>query len=192
LITAARLELRATRLLAGENLPAPAEEKMAAARQVLGEIEGELRRAIYDLHPPILDAVGLAPAIEKYVTRFQEFSGIPTRFQITGFPRRLQSSMEIAIFRIVEESLHNIVTHAEATNASVSLDFGSDRLCIIVEDDGHGFSATLPVQSQSNSGLGLFGMQERIRNLNGHMEVESERGHGTRLIFQLPIGEAES
>ncbi|CAG0962012.1 partial Oxygen sensor histidine kinase NreB, partial [Anaerolineae bacterium] len=118
LIAGARLELTATRVVAGAGLPPLAIKKLDALWGILDEMERELRRAIYDLQPPLLDAVGLTLALQKYVVAFQELSGIDCQVMLTGTSYRLPSATEIAVFRIVEESLHNILSHARANKAS--------------------------------------------------------------------------
>lgn len=187
LIAGARLELTATRVVAGAGLPPLAIEKMDALRGILDEMEKELRRAIYDLQPPILDAVGLKPALQKYVVAFQKLSGIHCEMQFTGAPYRLPPATEIAVFRIVEEGLHNVMSHAQASQASVTLDFSPAQLHITVQDDGRGFDGEQPKKNGDGKGLGLLGMRERVKGLHGKMQVWSAPGRGTRITFQLPV-----
>lgn len=187
LITAARFELKATRVVAGSGLPPLAQEKMDALREILDKMESELRRAIYDLQPPMLDAVGLIPALQKHVVAFQELSGVDCRIQLGGTPYRLPPATEIAVFRLVEESLHNVLSHAKANRAVVSVDFSPMLLCVTVHDDGQGFDYDARRKNGSRKGLGLLGMRERVKSLNGGMEVWSAPGQGTRLTFRLPL-----
>ncbi len=187
LIAGARLELKATRVVAGDSLPPQALEKMDALRGILDEMERELRHAIYNLQPPVLDAIGLTPALHKYILGFQELSGIGCQMQSTGTPRRLMPATEIAVFRIVEESLHNIMSHSNARQCAVSLDFSPAQLCVTVQDDGQGLPPELTKQNGSGQGLGLLSMRERVKGLNGDMQVQSAPGHGTRLTFRIPL-----
>jgi len=187
LITAARLELKATRVVAASGLPPLALEKMDALREILDEMERELRHAIYDLQPPMLDAVGLVPALQKHAVAFQALSGITCQMQFTGTPYRLPPTTEITVFRLVEESLQNVLSHAHANKASVTLDFAPALLCVTVQDDGQGFDYEQRRKDGSGKGLGLLGMRERIKSLNGSMEVRSAPGQGTRLGFRLPL-----
>ncbi len=187
LITASRYELQAAKVVAGSGLARGALDKLNAARQILEEIEKEIRRSIYDLHPPILDAVGLAPAVQKYTNVFEQLSGITCEFQITGSPSRLPQRTEIAVFRIVEEALQNVATHAGARSTSVRLDFQPTALQVTVRDDGQGFDYEHWTQKRNGNHLGLLGMQERVVSLGGKMEVWSEPEHGTRVEFRLPL-----
>jgi two-component system sensor histidine kinase DegS len=166
-------------------------EKLDALRGILDEMERELRRAIYDLQPPILDAVGLKPALQKYVVAFEKLSGIHCEMQFTGASYRLPPPTEIAVFRIVEESLHNVMSHAQASKVYVMLDFTPDRLCITVQDNGQGFGSEQPRANGNGKGLGLLGMRERVKGLNGEMQIASVPGQGTRLSFQLPVAAGE-
>jgi signal transduction histidine kinase len=192
LITAARFELKATRVVAGSRLPPHASEKMDALRGILDEMEKELRRAIYDLQPPMLDAVGLVPALQKHAVAFQKLSGITCQMHCTGTPYRLPPATEITVFRLVEESLHNVMSHARASTASVTLDFAPALLCVTVQDNGEGFNYEEGRKNGSGKGLGLLGMRERVTSLKGKMEVWSAPGQGTRLVFRLPLTKARS
>ncbi|MBI5031668.1 MAG: GAF domain-containing sensor histidine kinase [Chloroflexi bacterium] len=187
LIAGARLELTATRVVAGVGLSPLATKKMDALWGILDEMEKEMRRAIYDLQPPILDAVGLTPALSKYVGTFKELAGIDCQMQFTGTPFRLPPATEIAVFRIVEESLHNVMSHAQARKAVVTLDFSPTLLNVTVEDDGQGFDIEQRRNNGNGTGLGLLSMRERVKVLNGKMHVSSKIGQGTRLVFSLPI-----
>jgi len=187
LITAARYELKAAHVATEAGLPPKIKEKLTAVREVLGEIEHEIRRAIYDLSPPILDIIGLVPALQKYVQDFRELSGVTAQIEVTGHPTRLQPATERAIFRIVEESLLNVASHAGAETALVILDFQPKVLRVVVEDYGKGFNHGQWFRNSQGEHLGLLGMQERIAGLGGQMELVSTPGQGTRLTFCAPI-----
>jgi signal transduction histidine kinase len=187
LITAVRYELQATKVAVGSGSTEAAHEKLHAAREMLEEMEREIRGAIYDLHPPMLDTVGLIPALEKYVSGFRDLSGIACHVQVAGVPCQLPPSTEVAIFRMVEEALHNVAAHAEAGTACVIVDFRPAMLYITVQDDGRGFNYQLWADSRDGKHLGLVGTQERVESLGGKMEVRSKPGHGTRVMFRLPV-----
>ncbi len=187
LVSAIKFELRAARVAAGDTLNEPAQEKLDAAHEVVDEIEREIRRTIYDLHPAILDSVGLVPALEKFVGRFQEVTGIQCAIQTAGTALRLPPPTEITIYRLVEEALHNVATHANARSAIVNMDFQPSALGVSVQDDGQGFDFQRWQQGRNGRHLGLIGMQERVTSLNGEMSIHSELGRGTRLTFHLPL-----
>lgn len=192
LITAARYELKAAKVAAESGSAAGMQERFRATREVLDEIEQEIRRAIYDLTPPILDATGLVPVLQKYASSFQALSGITTHLQVIGTPFRLQPAAERAVFRLVEEALHNVATHAVAEMASVILDFQPVMLRVVVQDNGRGFNYGQWIKKPCGEHLGLLGMQERAASLGGEMEVSSTPGHGTWVTFRLPAQGAEA
>ena len=189
LITAARYELRAARVVGGTQLPNLTHEKLDAARQVLEDAEKEIRNAIYDLHSPILDAAGLVPALQKYSSRFQERAGIACAVSVIGAVYRLPEPTEVAAFRMVEEAIQNVATHSGAERAAIIIEFAPTVFCVTVQDNGQGFDYRKWMARQHAKHLGLVGMQERVRNLGGKMQVWSELGKGTRVQFELPITE---
>ncbi|MBI4788927.1 MAG: GAF domain-containing sensor histidine kinase [Chloroflexi bacterium] len=189
LITSARWEIQTAQAFAGTELKSAARDGLAAAHELLDEIEKQIRRAIYNLHPPILDAVGLGSALQSYVNQFQRVSGIACRLEISGKALRLPIQAESSIYHLVEEALANIAAHAQATESSVALDYRDATLDITVEDNGCGFDPDPWLQDARRNGshLGLLSMQERAKSLVGSMDVESAPGCGTRLIFRIPI-----
>ncbi len=191
LITAARFELQAAKAVGRGDVTAAAADKLNTAQQALDEMEKEIRRAIYDLHPPVLDAVGLAPALQRHMKNFQQLAGIACELRAKGAPYRLPSATEIAVFRMVEQALQNIAAHAQANSAMITMDYGVDTLCVSVEDNGQGFDYAGWVQGHGGTHLGLLGMRERIQTMGGRLQVWSEPGKGTRVTFQLPIVQGE-
>lgn len=187
LITAARYELQAAKVAIGSELAAIAQEKLNAARELLNEIERELRYAIHDLHPSTLDSVSLLPALLKYANSFQELSGIACDVRVIGVPCRLVPRAEESVFFIVGEALRNVAAHAAAQAASVIMDFQPTMLCVTVQDDGQGFDYQRWAESRNGEHLGLMGMQERVESLGGRMEVWSKLGHGTRVMLRVPV-----
>ncbi len=189
MVTAVRYELRAMQIVGGADCKPAVQDKIAAARELLDEMEREIRHAIYNLHPPSLDAGGLSPALQNYIKRFQQVSGLECHFDIAGAPVRLPVQSESSIYRLVEEALANVATHAEASTLSVLLQYEPSMLSVVVEDNGCGFDAQAWLQNanDSRSHLGLLSMQERATTLGGSMDVESAPGCGTRLIFRLPV-----
>ena len=119
--------------------PQSAAEKLAVVQKLLGQMEEEVRRTIHDLHPPLLDLAGLAPAIKKYARSYEETWGIPCSVQVQGTPAPLPSHAEVAIYRIVQEALVNVRTHSGSHQAHVLLDYRPEVLRVMVQDDGRGF-----------------------------------------------------
>ncbi len=165
--------------------PERAAESLARAQQLLSEVEVEIRRVIYDLHPPVLDAMGLVVALKRFAATFTAAFNIGCEIQVVGRPRRLPKEIEIAIFRILQAALHNVASHAKATHAQVCFDFGADWLKTSIEDDGIGFdpAATLAAPGEH---LGLIGMKERAEGLGAELIVNSTVGQGTKIELRLP------
>ena len=185
LITALRYELKAARVTWSNDQPEEALENLSQARELLDEMEQELRHVIYDLHPPALDAVDLVPALQKYTKNFEAISGIACDFRVTGTTYRLPSPLEVAIFRIVEQGLQNVAAHAGASETQIGLDFVQTGVELEIQDNGRGFEYS-EIQLTNHNHLGLVSMRERVRNLNGSMDVHSKPGASTRLVFFFP------
>jgi signal transduction histidine kinase len=166
--------------------PKSAVEKLAVVQRLLGQIEGEVRRTIHNLHPPYLDQAGLIQAVQKCANSFQEMWGIPCSVQIRGDPRRLPPHAEVAIYRIVQEALVNVGTHSGAQQAYVTLDYGSVALKVVVQDNGRGFDWRKALANPGKH-LGLIGMKERAESLGGRLEVRSSPGQGTTLLIEVPM-----
>ncbi len=165
--------------------PDRAAESLSRAQGLLSEVEVEIRRVIYDLHPPVLDAMGLVVALKRFAATFTAAFNIGCEIQVVGRPRRLPKGIEIAIFRIIQAALHNVASHAQAGHAYVRFDFGADWLTASIEDDGIGFDpeATLTAPGEH---LGLIGMKERAEGLRAELIVNSTPGKGTRIELRLP------
>jgi signal transduction histidine kinase len=181
-------ELQAAKVDMEARATGAAREKVDMARDLLKEIERELRQAIYDLRPALLDASGLAPALQKYVANFQELTGIQTQVQIVGAPIRLPSPIEVVIFRIAQEALHNVMAHAHAKTVNVTLDCQPTQLCLRIGDDGQGFELAESLAQQNNGHWGLLSMRERAAVIGGQLEVWSKRGEGARVTLCVPCG----
>jgi PAS domain S-box-containing protein len=149
-----------------------------------GILEGIHRLAV-NLRPASLDHLGLAEAITSLIELISQGSGITARFKILGTAvrERLTEDIEASIYRIVQESLTNVIRHAHATRADVILEWQDEKIVIIIEDDGVGFD----MQSARNADqLGLLGMQERAEMLGGALLIDSTPKMGTTLVVEIP------
>lgn len=165
--------------------PERAQERLRTALELMQQVEAEIRRTIYDLRPPILDAKGLVPALREYLARYREMTGIPCTLHVSGTPRRLRPEAEIAIYRVVQEALRNVQAHANATMAEVLVRFGPRSLWLMIRDDGRGFHPEAVIRDD-NHHLGLIGMRERIQNIGGQFDIETEPGRGTCIVIRAP------
>ncbi|HLO16055.1 MAG TPA: sensor histidine kinase, partial [Anaerolineales bacterium] len=147
----------------------------------------ELERLISDLRPSHLDDLGLCATLRWYAGKIQEHSSINVRVDIVGEERELDDAMKITIFRIIQESLNNIIKHAHASNANIYLRFEPKNVRINVRDNGIGFDLDRVKQRHtSRPSLGLAGMEERAALLGGTVSVQSRPGYGTEVEALIP------
>jgi signal transduction histidine kinase len=184
MIIGALYETQAARQAMSDD-PDRAAESLTRAQQLLAEVEVEIRRVIYDLHPPILDAMGLVVALKRLAATFTAAFNVECEIQVVGRSRRLPKEIEVAVFRIIQAALHNVASHAHARRAQVGFDFGSDWLKVRIEDDGVGFDPAA-VMTVPGEHLGLIGMKERAEGLGAELIVSSTPGAGTRVELRLP------
>src|SRR5229473_7163238 len=151
-------------------------------------IEG-IRRIIGKLSPLVLQELGLVAAIRKEAKDLARNTGVKTRVMISDEVGRLASGTEQAIYRVVQEALHNVAKHAQAKNVTVQLERADELVQVVVEDDGVG------IQSRSSNSrdhsFGLAGIKERIAMLGGTSRVISTKGKGTRIEISVPAGEGQ-
>ena len=147
----------------------------------------ELERLISDLRPSHLDDLGLSAALRWYAGKIQEHSTISIRVDIVGEEHNLDDAMKITIFRIIQESLNNIIKHAQASNVNIYLRFEEKNVRINVRDNGIGFDLDQVKQKRtSRASLGLAGMEERAALLGGTVIVQSRPGYGTEVEALIP------
>lgn len=147
----------------------------------------EISRVVYELRPTLLDDLGLIAAIEWLTDKHLDEARIKVSFETKGDRRMLLPPVEIALFRITQEAITNIVRHADATNVSVTLEFQENLVAIDIVDDGVGFRPErVGVSQETGRGFGLLGMKERAELLSGNLTVESEEGKGTRIHIEIP------
>jgi two-component system, NarL family, sensor kinase len=180
-LTALRLGLESLREIAW---PMPA---LASEARRVGNIAAELDRAIdfltWDLRPEPLDHLGLSAALEVLVKEWSERFGILAEYGSSGMTAStFPANVQINLYRIAQEALHNIAKHAHATLVTVSLERRENRVQLVIEDNGRGFNHLEPVPLGR---LGLVGMRERTDLINGELEIETSPGRGTTVFVRL-------
>lgn len=145
----------------------------------------EIRKVIFNLRPMALDDLGLIPTLRKLAQDFEDKTKIHTLFEVTGKEIRLSSSMEAAIYRLLQEALSNVHKHAEASRVSIVLSYMNDKLQISVNDNGKGFKRKPDNDDQAH--YGIIGMYERVDLLEGTIDIQSEPGKGTGIKIQIPL-----
>lgn len=148
----------------------------------------ELQRIISDLRPAHLDDLGLSATLRWYASRLQEMTRLNIKVDIDGEEHDLDETVKIAIFRIIQEALNNIIKHAQASSVSVSLDYKEKSVYILVRDNGIGFDMDAVKNRIGRVSLGLAGMAERAALLGGTVEVHSRHNYGTEVEAVIPYG----
>jgi len=161
----------------------PSRAALAELREHVVAALQNVRRLAVELRPAVLDDFGLVPALERLTESFAEQAGIRVAFHSALGDTRLPSEVETALYRVVQESLTNIVKHANACNVSVSLARRESGAAAVIEDDGAGFDP----RDVREDGVGLLGMRERLALLDGRLEVESRPGAGTTVVAEVPL-----
>ncbi|BAU26545.1 two-component system sensor histidine kinase DegS [Aneurinibacillus soli] len=144
----------------------------------------DVRKIIFDLRPMALDDLGLTPTLRKYLEEYEKRHHIETKLTLLSPERRLQSSIEVAVFRLIQESLNNTAKHANAKQVEVKLEFKPNKVLFMVADNGIGFEKQAKGERPQ---FGIMGMQERVKLLQGTMKIESKPGKGTILFFGIPL-----
>jgi len=167
--------------------PDRARAELNALKSAAAATFSDVKDFIFDLRPMMLDDLGVIPTLRRYAESFQEKSGIPIPITVTGVERRLDSHIEVTIFRGVQELLNNAVSHAQPTQVQVLLDMAPDRVMATVEDNGSGFNVEEALNS-SPQAIGLSALRERIEMLGGELNIQSKAGQGTKVVFSIPVG----
>jgi signal transduction histidine kinase len=162
----------------------PARLALAELRESVVSALQDVRRLAVELRPAVLDDFGLAPALERLTESFAEQTDIRIDFRSALGDMRLPSEVETALYRVVQESLTNIVKHAKADQVSVSLARKNATVAAVIEDNGAGFDS----RRVREEAIGLLGMRERLALLDGRLEVESRPGAGTTVVAEVPLG----
>jgi PAS domain S-box-containing protein len=169
------------------DLPSQAREQLHSISEVAAEVSSSIRDLSEQLHPSMLDILGLVPSLRSLCGEFSDQHNLQVHFVHDGIPEHVPTDVALCLFRITQEALRNVVKHSGAATAQVELSGQGDQIELCISDSGAGFR---PESANAASGLGLTSMQERLRSVGGQLSVESEPSHGTRIrvrITQRPI-----
>ncbi len=166
--------------------PDRARAELNALKSAAASTFNDVKNFIFDLRPMMLDDLGVVPTLRRYVESFQEKNNLPVAITVTGAERRLESHVEVTIFRGVQELLNNALSHAKATQIQVSVDMAQNQVTAVVEDNGSGFNAD-EVMMNANKTIGLSALRERIEMLGGELDIQSSLGQGARMTFTIPV-----
>jgi len=150
----------------------------------------QARRVVQDLRPDSLEKQSLCEAIKRTALHWGEETGIQVTAKATGNPLPLHPNIEVTLLRAVQEALHNIRKHAQATEVQLTLSYMGDVVMLDVQDDGVGLDGAEP--SPFSSGFGLQAMRERVEACDGTLTLESDPGEGTTVVITIPLSTEES
>jgi two-component system, NarL family, sensor histidine kinase DegS len=167
--------------------PARARAELNALKSGAAATFGAVKDFIFDLRPMMLDDLGVVPTLRRYIESFQEKNNVSVSLTSTGVERRLESHLEVTIFRTVQELLQNSRLHGQATEMEVQLDLDQRIVTTIVEDNGRGFNPDDSDRQNAGGGMGLVTLRERLEMLGGELTIRSQLGQGTRVEFRIPV-----
>jgi signal transduction histidine kinase len=167
-------------------LPPDRAQELQSTRKLLDQIEQRLRNLAHELRPPILDDLGLVPALEFLCDGVSKRWG----FRVTvhaSIDRDLPATVETTLYRITQEALTNIAKHAKATHARVSVQQAAHQIVCSIRDDGVGLDAAVLANGKCSRGLGLLEIQERTAALGGYLRLGPNETRGTDLTIEIPL-----
>ncbi len=169
--------------------PEKQKESLSEAQTIIDDLMTRIRTMSLDLRPPMLDDLGLLPALLAHFKRYTAQTGIQVAFQHQGMQERLSSKVDTEVYRIVQEALTNVARHARVTEVTVHILVQFGVVALKIRDEGIGFDPTLKTSSGQTSGL--VGIRERAVILGGHFTLHSVPKEGTELVIELPLEDSD-
>ena len=161
-----------------------ARNELKELRSLVRTSLAEVRKIIFDLRPMTLDDLGLVATIRRVLEGVEKRSGLISDLRVSGDAQRLDSHIEVGVFRIIQEAVTNVEKHAQARHVIVQLDYSFQFINAVVEDDGQGIADLEDIGEES---FGLMGIKERVHLLGGEVAIESVVGRGTRVKVKIPV-----
>jgi two-component system sensor histidine kinase UhpB len=165
--------------------------KIVETEALLTGIIEKIRELAYGLRPPMLEHLGLAESLKWMIETYFSGGRLVVDYRVDGETIRLDPELALALYRIAQEALTNVVKHARAARVRVRLHLASEAVRLEVHDDGCGFDTGV-VDAERKAGLGLASMRERMDHLHGHLELRSQPGKGSRLTVTCPLEIADA
>lgn len=184
-LTAIRIQLQLMETLLQKDRGRDDDKVYELAAKTMGMVDRcveEIRRAVNQLGPAVLDDVGLEQAVARAADDLREATGIEIQAHV-DLPGRLDASIETTAYRLLQEALTNVARHAQAQHVDLEVFVEGDRLLVRVHDDGAGFDPS----QRSTTSRGLRGMRERVALIGGELEINSVPGQGTQLEARIPL-----
>jgi two-component system, chemotaxis family, CheB/CheR fusion protein len=163
--------------------PGHIQSRLKALQARVVKASEETRHIAYELHPSVLDDLGLVASVRSLCREFSKRAGIRVDFTEAALPASVPRPEASCLYRVAQEGLQNIAKHAHAKHVAVSLTYAKDTLLLSIVDDGAGFDRT----AKGRGGLGLISMEERARLVNGKLSITAQAGHGTRIALEIAL-----
>jgi signal transduction histidine kinase len=167
----------------------PARQSLSDLERQSTQLSADLRHLSHELHPGALEHLGLLEALRERCDDFKQESGITVQLDVADAWRDVSDALALCLYRVAQEALRNVATHAKAQNVTISLGQLNGHVMMHVADDGCGFD---PTAKAGRPGLGLVSLNERVHMLGGALDVTAARGAGTRIAVTLPTGESHA
>jgi two-component system NarL family sensor kinase len=153
---------------------------------LINEVSDQLRTVAHSMMPEVLMKVGLTEALRDFCNNVSSSKRLTVKLQSYGMEKRLSSSTEINLFRIIQELVNNIIKHANATEAIIQINRQGNNLHLIIEDNGRGFDTT---EAEAKRSMGMSTVKSRVSYLNGKLTIDSKEGIGTTVMIDLVLDE---
>ena len=165
-------------------LSSQARQQLHIIGHVATEVSSDIRNLSHQLHPTMLDFLGLVGSLAGFCREFSARHNLQVQFVHNDIPRQIPNDVTLCLFRVTQEALRNVVKHSGAKETKVELSCHGDRIDLCISDSGAGFN---PESAKRGTGLGLVSMRERLGLVGGRFLVESEPSHGTRIRVRVPV-----
>jgi signal transduction histidine kinase len=169
--------------------PAATRQSLSNLEQQSTRLSADVRHLSHELHPGALEHLGLLEALRERCDDFAQESGVSVRLEVSEAWRDVSDVMGLCLYRVAQEALRNVATHAKARTVTILLDRPDGHVMMRVADDGCGFD---PAAQSSRKGLGLMSVNERVYMLGGVLDVSAAHGAGTLIAVRLPSGESDA
>jgi two-component system, chemotaxis family, CheB/CheR fusion protein len=161
-------------------------KQLRSLRERVDQLSDDLRHAAHQIHPSVLEHFGLVAALKSHCSDFIKLHRIRLKLTHSGVPESVPAEVALCLYRIAQECLNNISKHSGARDAAVAIRGSEGGISLSITDNGKGFDPSLVVDQ---SGLGIIGIRERVRLVDGTVSISSRPGHGTRIDVRVPLTE---
>jgi len=162
-----------------------AREELLTLKQSATSAFRQVRDFVFELRPMMLDDLGLVPTLKRYVEAYKEQTGTIIRLSVNGVERRLESYIEVIIFRAIQEIMGSAVRQRQASQITIQMDITEAQIKVTIDDNGKSINIE---NALDNTGMGIKVIKDRVEMLGGFLEMDSRLGKGNQVIFQIPAG----